>query len=448
MSRLVHALVGLMAVIAMLSGTGITTAATAAPTSAAAASEVLFEHGDQSSGVRIIQARLRQIDFYDGDVTGSFDDKTRTAVRKFQKKEGLPVTGAVDRPTLRTLVNRTDAPTQAELTNQPPPPQDVDRRCLTGRVLCVDKTTSTLRWVVDGRVKTSLAARFGGPSTPTREGAFQVFRKSRDHVSSLYDTPMPFAMFFSGGQAVHYSPDFAANGSPRLARVRQHPSQGSDRPPVRPRADRHPGHRLSELSRPGTFHVMIELSKGQDLALTGADGQPLTRLLLGIGWDKIPTAGAMGTGAPDVDLDGSVFQFADGQFFDMAFYNNLETRDGSVTHLGDNLTGRGQGDDETITVDLSRVYQRVDTIVLMVSSYHGHTLEWINNAYCRLVERQESDDSEVELARFTLTAGVPETGLVMATLVRSGEQWTLRAIGEGIAATIPTESVEALRRFV
>jgi lipoprotein-anchoring transpeptidase ErfK/SrfK len=54
--------------------------------------------------------------------------------------------------------------------------------------------------------------RFGGEYTPTREGTFSVQYKSRDHVSSLYDTPMPFAMFFSGGQAVHYSPDFAANG--------------------------------------------------------------------------------------------------------------------------------------------------------------------------------------------------------------------------------------------
>ena len=54
--------------------------------------------------------------------------------------------------------------------------------------------------------------RFGSDELPTREGAFSVFRKSRDHVSRLYDTSMPFAMFFSGGQAVHYSPDFAATG--------------------------------------------------------------------------------------------------------------------------------------------------------------------------------------------------------------------------------------------
>ena len=79
-------------------------------------------------------------------------------------------------------------------------------------MLCVDKSTRTLRWVVDGEAQKTFDVRFGGEFTPTREGAFSVSYKNRDHVSSLYDTSMPFAMFFSGGQAVHYSPDFAAVG--------------------------------------------------------------------------------------------------------------------------------------------------------------------------------------------------------------------------------------------
>ena len=188
---------------------------------------------------------------------------------------------------------------------------------------------------------------------------------------------------------------------------------------------------------------MIELTKGQDLLLATEDGQPVTRLQLGLGWDKAPTAGFIGTGAPDIDLDASAVQFAGGQLFDLAFYNNLRTRDGSVEHLGDNLTGRGQGDDEVLTVDLGRVYEKVDTIVLLVSSYQGHTLEWINNAYCRLV-----DDHEVELARYSLTAGVPTTGLAMAKLVRDGRHWRVHAIGEGIAVTVPTEGLDALRPFL
>jgi len=188
---------------------------------------------------------------------------------------------------------------------------------------------------------------------------------------------------------------------------------------------------------------LIELTKGQELALATEDGQPLTRLQLGLGWDKAPTAGFIGTGAPDIDLDASAVEFAGGQLFDLAFYNNLQTRDGSVVHLGDNLTGRGEGDDEVLTVDLDRVYAKVDTIVLLVSSYQGHTLEWINRAYCRLVG---ADD--VEIARLTLTAGVPQTGLAMAKIFRDGDQWRLRAIGEGIAVKVPSESVAALSPFL
>jgi lipoprotein-anchoring transpeptidase ErfK/SrfK len=78
--------------------------------------------------------------------------------------------------------------------------------------LCVDKTTRLLRLVEHGDVTVTLDARFGLPGTNTREGSFRVSRKSRDHWSSLYHTWMPFAMFFSGGQAVHYSPYFDRDG--------------------------------------------------------------------------------------------------------------------------------------------------------------------------------------------------------------------------------------------
>ena len=188
---------------------------------------------------------------------------------------------------------------------------------------------------------------------------------------------------------------------------------------------------------------MIELTKGQELLLATEDSEPLTRLQIGLGWDKERTAGFIGTGAPDIDLDASAVEFANGKYFDFAFYNNLQTRDGSLVHLGDNLTGRGEGDDEVLTLDLSRVHGQVDTIVFLVSSYQGHSLEWTNNAYCRLV-----DDNDVELARYTLTGGVPQTGMVMAKIFRDGEQWRLRAIGEGIAVKIPTESVDALRPYL
>ena len=174
----------------------------------------LLEPGDEGAEVKDLQARLKQIDWFEADVTGFYGEVTTAAVRGFQAKREIPVTGEVDQRTLNRLHGMTTEPTQAELTNQlgDNVPGALDARCTTGRVLCVDKSTRTLRWVVDGEVQKTFDVRFGGEFTPTREGAFSVSYKNRDHVSSLYDTSMPFAMFFSGGQAVHYSPDFAAVG--------------------------------------------------------------------------------------------------------------------------------------------------------------------------------------------------------------------------------------------
>ncbi len=175
----------------------------------------LYGPGDEGSQVREIQARLRQIAWFYGDVSDTYGDQTRTAVAGFQGKRGFPVTGEVDRRTLDRLVEMSNEPTSDELKNVEPDPADgqpLDSRCTIGRAICVDKSSNSIRWVVDGKTRLTLDARFGGNGYTTREGLFSVTRKSRDHVSSLYDTSMPFAMFFSGGQAVHYSPDFAANG--------------------------------------------------------------------------------------------------------------------------------------------------------------------------------------------------------------------------------------------
>ena len=171
----------------------------------------ILSKGDTGMRVRDLQARLAALAWYFGDVTGRYDEATVKAVRGFQRKREIPVTGYVDRRTMDRLHAMTGTPTrdQMGLHNKPGP---LDPRCTSGRVLCVDKATRTLRWVVDGTVLKTLDVRFGSEYTPTREGAFSVTSKSRDHVSSLYDTSMPFAMFFSGGQAVHYSPDFAAVG--------------------------------------------------------------------------------------------------------------------------------------------------------------------------------------------------------------------------------------------
>ena len=173
---------------------------------------------DSGDRVRELQARLKQIGWYSGEVTPTYGSATGKAVAGFQTKRGIPSTGEVDQRTWDRLVGMSRKPTDDELHNRVPAvaPEaaaaGLDARCLTGRVLCIDKSSRALRWVVDGQVRMSVDVRFGSEFTPTREGAFNVYFKSRDHHSSLYDTPMPYAMFFSGGQAVHYSADFARNG--------------------------------------------------------------------------------------------------------------------------------------------------------------------------------------------------------------------------------------------
>ncbi len=176
--------------------------------------------GPEDTGleVRELQARLKQIGWFSPDVTDYYGETTTAAVSGFQAKREVPTTGEVDQRTMDRLLSMTYEPTEDELFNRTPEPvasstsAPLDPRCETGRVLCIDKSSNSLRWVIDGAVQTSVDVRFGSDELPTREGEFAVSYKSRDHVSSLYDTPMPYAMFFSGGQAVHYSPDFAATG--------------------------------------------------------------------------------------------------------------------------------------------------------------------------------------------------------------------------------------------
>ncbi|MGW7297669.1 L,D-transpeptidase family protein [Streptomyces sp. NPDC054829] len=175
--------------------------------------KVLWSRGDTGRDVRELQARLRQVAWLFDGPTGTYDDLTERAVKGFQGKRGLPRTGKTDTVTWKRLLKMTTEPGKWDLYLMGgQPAAEPDPRCLTGRVLCIDKTSRTLRWMIDGRTLTTVAVRFGSQYTPTREGVFQVYWKSRHHHSTLYDSPMPYAMFFSGGQAVHYSSDFAARG--------------------------------------------------------------------------------------------------------------------------------------------------------------------------------------------------------------------------------------------
>jgi hypothetical protein len=187
----------------------------------------LWREDDSGDGVRELEARLAQLRLLDRvRVDGTYGTSTTKAVRTYQQHAGVDVTGSVDRRTWSRLQADTSRPTKAELFPPAPKPSAgtvrLDERCLAGRVLCIDKSTKRLAWVVDGKVVDTMSVRFGAVSTPTREGTFTVYRKSIDHVSNEYGTAMPYAMFFSGGQAVHYSSDFAARGyDGAVTRMRQ-----------------------------------------------------------------------------------------------------------------------------------------------------------------------------------------------------------------------------------
>ncbi|MEU9111809.1 L,D-transpeptidase family protein [Streptomyces sp. NPDC048483] len=169
--------------------------------------------GAYGGRVRELQARLTQLGVFGRSPTGYYGSVTTAAVRAFQRRQRLPRTGTVQPATWNALRSRTHQPSRDEL--RPPTSRPIvapDRRCLKGRVICISKKSGTLAWMVNGTVVSAMDVRFGSQFTPTREGTFRITFKSRRHVSTIYHTAMPYAMFFSGGQAVHYSADFAARG--------------------------------------------------------------------------------------------------------------------------------------------------------------------------------------------------------------------------------------------
>lgn len=175
--------------------------------------KTLMAPGQRGDQVRELQARLRAVEWLYEDPTGTYGSATTTAIRGFQEKRGLPVTGTTDTVTWQRLLAMTHKPTKYELySGGGIPASKPAKACLTGRVLCISKESRTLTWMIDGRTVSTMDVRFGSQGTPTREGTFTVYWKSRHHVSTLYDSSMPYALFFSGGQAVHYSTDFAATG--------------------------------------------------------------------------------------------------------------------------------------------------------------------------------------------------------------------------------------------
>lgn len=175
--------------------------------------------------------------------------------------------------------------------------------------------------------------------------------------------------------------------------------------------------------------MALSLVKGQRISLEKEAKTSLTRIAMGLGWDPVKIKGIMGffTSPEEIDLDASCIMFdAAKNLVDVVWFRQLKNKDGSICHSGDNLTGAGDGDDETISVDLSRVPANVATLVFTITSFRGQTFDQIDNAYCRLINLANNE----EIARYTLSGGGSVTAQIMAKIYRHANEWKMGAIGE------------------
>ncbi len=175
--------------------------------------------------------------------------------------------------------------------------------------------------------------------------------------------------------------------------------------------------------------MAVTLSKGGNVSLAKAD-PTLVKVRLGLGWDTRSTDGQ------DFDLDASAFLLTEAGKVrgdaDFIFYNNLRSSDGSVTHTGDNRTGEGDGDDESLVVELNKVPAEVAKIVFVVTIHDAQTRRQsfgqVANAFIRLV----NDDTNNEVARYDLSEDAStETAMLFAELYRHNGEWKFRAVGQG-----------------
>ncbi|AFR51215.1 MULTISPECIES: TerD family protein [Gordonia] len=176
----------------------------------------------------------------------------------------------------------------------------------------------------------------------------------------------------------------------------------------------------------------VSLSKGGNVSLS-KEAPGLTAVSVGLGWDIRTTTGT------DFDLDASAIALnsskkvlSDQHFI---FFNNLRSPDGSIEHLGDNLTGEGEGDDEVIKVDLAGVPPEIDSIIFPVSIYdadaRSQSFGQVRNAFIRVVNQAGG----AEIARYDLSEDAStETAMVFGELYRHGSEWKFRAVGQGYAS--------------
>jgi uncharacterized proteins involved in stress response, homologs of terZ and putative cAMP-binding protein CABP1 len=183
--------------------------------------------------------------------------------------------------------------------------------------------------------------------------------------------------------------------------------------------------------------MSISLQKGQKVSLS-KDNSGLSKIIVGLGWDEVKQSKGLfgfGSGGASIDCDASALLLVDGKLrskHDLIFFNNLTHASGSVAHMGDNLTGAGEGDDEQIVIDLNSVPAEYDKIVMVVNIYMAKQRKQhfglIQNAFIRLVDARNNK----EICRYNLTEDYSGlTSMIFGEVYRHNGEWKFNAVGQG-----------------
>lgn len=195
----------------------------------------------------------------------------------------------------------------------------------------------------------------------------------------------------------------------------------------------------------------VSLAKGQKVSLS-KNGEKLKSIKIGSGWDPIEKVGApkkgffsrLLSGDDEIDLDSSVILLdADGNALDVIWFNQLKSKCGSVIHNGDNRTGKGDGDDEVISVDLLKLSSDVKAIAITLHSFQNHTFNDVENCYCRVL-----DDNNKELVNFDLKELCGEKAAFVAGLVKKGDDWEFVTVGKPSSGSTVLDALDGQAKEV
>ena len=182
--------------------------------------------------------------------------------------------------------------------------------------------------------------------------------------------------------------------------------------------------------------MSVSLQKGQKVNLS-KDNAGLSKIMIGLGWDEVQRKkrGLFAAKPAEIDCDASAILLSGGKVMrkeDLVFFGNLRHDSGSVLHMGDNLTGAGDGDDEQIAVDLSQVPAHYDRIVVVVNIYQAverrQHFGMIQNAFIRLVDCRNNN----EMCKYDLSEDYSGmTAMIFGEVYRHNGEWKFSAIGQG-----------------